>query len=422
MIQAAARCIRLPEESCGKENDGDQVVTGDWVAYEGGGEGVTEGYDKHPLMTAESEELDKKEYNARRSGGGAKHVMTAMEALNTMSRHLTVNKAQLFPTCRRPQKSELSLTAQEECDEWVRKSGVTIYEGLSQEERDAATRLVYTWRDVFVGDLLKIKTTDLIEHGIDLIPGAVPERSTTPLYSEAELRFANKLIPRMGQAGLIPRCDSIWVARTKFPPKPNKPAYQEGNLRMVHNYIPLNRYTMKSQYPCPRIDQIVHTVLKRNKRCFFYTDTADSYWAIPLRKSHYPLTALTTPCGQYCYTVMGQGLKGSAHTNSWFRDLVFGAIPEDRSNPKDIRAAFPSLMGDRGDVAFNGLIDDSYGAASTFARMLLFLHEEFLLRCIFGPVYLKPTKTFLFFPSLDFVGLEGSGSGLRPSLRKQNQI
>ena len=184
MIQAAARCIRLPEESCGKENDGREAVTGDWVAYEGAGEGVTEGYDKHPLMTAESEELEKKEYNARRSGGGAKHVMTAMEALDTMSRHLTVNKAQLFPTCRRPEKRELSLTAQEECDEWVRKSGMTIYEGLSQEERDAATRLVYTWRNVFVGDLPKIKTTDLLEHGIDLIPGAVPERSKTPLYSE----------------------------------------------------------------------------------------------------------------------------------------------------------------------------------------------------------------------------------------------
>ena len=226
----------------------------------------------------------------------------------------------------------------------------------------------------------------------------------------------------MEQAGLILRCVSIWAARTKFPPKPNPPANQEGNLRMVHNYIPLNCYTMKSQYPCPRIDQIVHMVLKRNKNCFFYTVAAHSYWAIPLRKADYPLTAFTTHWGQYCYTVMGQGLKGSAHTYSRFRDLVFGAIPEDRSDPDDIRPAFPPLMGDRGDIAFDGLIDDSYAGASSFSRMLRFLHEEFLRRCIFGPIYLKPIKTFLFFPSLEFVGLECSGTGLRPSLRKRDQI
>ena len=123
-----------------------------------------------------------------------------------------------------------------------------------------------------------------------------------PLYTEAELRFTNEVILRMEPAGLILRCDSIWVACTMFPPKPNPPANQEGNLRMVHNYIPLNCYTMKYHYPCPRIDQIVHTVLKWNKKCFFYTDVADSYWAIPLQEADYALKAFMTPWGQYVTT------------------------------------------------------------------------------------------------------------------------
>ena len=86
------------------------------------------------------------------------------------------------------------------------------------------------------------------------------------------------------------------------------------------------------------------------------------------------------------------------------------------------RYTFPPLMGDRGDIAFDGLIDASYGSAVSFAHLLRFLHEEFFPRCVFGPVYLKPSKTFLFFPSLEFVGLEGSGTGLRPSLRKRDQV
>jgi hypothetical protein len=224
--------------------------------------------------------------------------MPAVRALDIVSKHLAVNKARLFTTKRRPKLRTLSVEHPDVMERWVLEKGIRIFEGLNAEQRAAANRLVFTWRDVFESDLLKIRTTDLIEHVIDLMPGSELQWAKIPLYTEAELRFANKLIPKMEEAGLILRCDSIWVARTKFPPKPNRPANQEGNLCRVHNYIPLNRYTLKSQYPCPRIDQIVHIVLKRNKKCFFYTDATDSYWAIPLRKSDYPLTAFITPWGQ----------------------------------------------------------------------------------------------------------------------------
>ena len=94
---------------------------------------------------------------------------------------------------------------------------------------------------------------------------------------------------------MILKCDSIWAAWTKFSPKPNKQANKEDNLRMVHNYIPQNSYTLKSQYPCPSIDQIVHNVPKKDKKSFFYTGATDSYWAIPLRREDDLLTAFTTP-------------------------------------------------------------------------------------------------------------------------------
>ena len=186
--------------------------------------------------------------------------------------------------------------------------------------------------DVFESDLLWIRTTDLIARGIDLNADAIPSRSKVPLYTEAQLRFLNQLIPTMAERGLILRCDSTWVARTKFPPKPNRPGKQKDNLHMVHNYIPLNKHTLKSQYPCANIEQIVHTVLTNDKKCFFCTNATDSYWAIPLRKSEYTLTAFSTPNGQTCSTVMGKGLKGAAHTYARFWDLVFGPIPEDNQD------------------------------------------------------------------------------------------
>jgi hypothetical protein len=183
----------------------------------------------------------------------------------------------------------------------------------------------------------KIKRTDLIEHCIELTPRACPVKSKIPLYIEEERAFCNKLLPKMEEAGLIYRCDSEWGARTKFPRKPNSP-----ELRIVHNYIPLNRCSRKSQYPTPRIEQIVQTIYKAGKSIFFCTDATNSYWAIPLREKDWLLISFVTPSGQFCYGVMGEGLTGGTHTYSHYRDIVFGYIPEDvGADGKVIPGALP---------------------------------------------------------------------------------
>ena len=217
---------------------------------------------------------------------------------------------------------------------------------------------------MFETDLLRIHKTDLIEHAIILEPGAKPYRARIPLYTEEGINFCKRLLPKMEEAGLIIRSDSNWEARTKFPLKPRAETLpKESRLRMVHNLIPLNRVTEKSRYSCPRIEQIVYTVVKTGKRLFFTTDAANSYWAISVRPGDEPKLGFVTPYGMYCYNVMGQGFTGGRHTYSRFRNLVFGAIPEGFSAEDGVRkvlAGSELLIGDSGDVTFNGMIDDSY--------------------------------------------------------------
>jgi len=342
---------------------------------------------------------------------------------------LTRNKAQLFPTTRRPEmrnlisEDEISST---EVEEWFASTALQLGTSLSDTERERAKRLLYTWRDVFETDLLRIRRTDLIEHAIILEPGAKPYRARIPLYTEEEINFCKRLLPEMEKAGLIFRCDSDWGARTKFPLKPRAETLpKDSRLRMVHNFIPLNRVTEKSRYPCPRIEQIVYTVVKTGKRFFFTTDAANSYWAIPVRPGDEPKLGFVTPYGMYCYNVMGQGLTGGTHTYSRFRDLVFGAIPDglcEEDGIQKVLAGSESLIGDSGDIAFDGMIDDSYGSATTFEAMYQFLHTRFFPRCSWGPMYLKDSKSCFFSDSLSFVGLEAGPNGLRPSLRKRETV
>ena len=129
-----------------------------------------------------------------------------------------------------------------------------------------------------------------------------------------------------------------------------------------------------------------------------------------------------TPYGMYCYTVMGQGLTGGTHTYSRFRDLAFGNIPEGIGDDGEIIQGFPSIIGDRGNVAFDGMIDDSYGSTGTFDDMFNLLLYEFFPKCAWAPMYLKGPKCHFFERSLSLLGLEAGEDGIRPSLRKRTMI
>ena len=48
--------------------------------------------------------------------------------------------------------------------------------------------------------------------------------------------------------------------------------------------------------------------------------------------------------------------------------------------------------------------------------------NNFFPRCVWGPIYLKDSKSYFFCYSLDFVRLEGGPNRLRPSLRKRKEM
>ena len=102
MTQAAVQCEKVLSGIC-EEMEGDEGGDfSDQIGYEDT-EGIT------PLMTSESEELEKKEFWARNLLGETKlAAMPSIEALDIVSEHLTTNKAQLFLTQRRPEKREMS--------------------------------------------------------------------------------------------------------------------------------------------------------------------------------------------------------------------------------------------------------------------------------------------------------------------------
>ena len=98
------------------------------------------------------------------------------------------------------EEDEISFSAVEE---WFASTALQLGSRLTDSERERAKRLLYTWRDVFETDLLRIRKTDLIDHAIILEPGAKPYRARIFLYTEEEINFCKRLLPKMEEVGLI---------------------------------------------------------------------------------------------------------------------------------------------------------------------------------------------------------------------------
>lgn len=162
------------------------------------------------------------------------------------SSHLTFREVKNFPVKRRPILRALSDASEADIDAWFDKSHITIGEAAeTEDQRRQAKRLLYTWKDCFATSLLDMKPTDLVQHTIDLKPNARPVYSKIPRYTAKERAFAEVILPEMEKAGIIARIASDWGCRTKFPPQ--KPGSED--LRVVHNFIPLNEQTIKPQHP-----------------------------------------------------------------------------------------------------------------------------------------------------------------------------
>ena len=275
-------------------------------------------------------------------------------------------------------------------------------------------RLAYTWRDCFAKTVRDIKATDLIEHSIDLEPHARPIKGTLPKYTPQEREFANRIFPELEDAGIIVRRSSPWGARTKFPPK------KKGSelLRVVHNYKPVNSFTIKSAYPMHHLEEVVGLLIKPKYKVYFSSDASNGYWAIMTRPQDQNKTGFLTPNGQWVYLRMVQGLKRAPHTYSQFTDLVFGPLPpNDDGAPR-----MPTLIGDNGDVAFAAFMDDHGASATDYDTLFDFLHTRYFPRVAFGPVYLSGHKKQLFSGGLELLGFQGSEEGLRPSLKHREKI
>ncbi|CAI7846296.1 unnamed protein product [Closterium sp. NIES-54] len=100
---------------------------------------------------------------------------------------------------------------------------------------------------------------------------------------------------------------------------------KDGGFRMCIDYRALNRVTIKSHYPIPRVDELIDQL--RIARVFLKIDLRGGYHQIHVNPPDCPKTAFRTRHGSFEYTVMPFGLTNVPATfqmtmNEAFRPLL----------------------------------------------------------------------------------------------------
>ena len=154
-----------------------------------------------------------------------------------------------------------------------------------------------------------------IEHVIPLVPGAeaVPQRMYR--LAPAELTEVKSQVTDLLERGLIEPSTLAYGSPILFVKK------KTGELRMVVDYRPLNKLTVKNRFPLPRVDDLFDKL--HGAQYFSSLDAASGFHQILLRPKDRPKTAFRTPFGHYQFKVLPFGLTNAPATFQTVMNRLF---------------------------------------------------------------------------------------------------
>jgi transposase InsO family protein len=201
-----------------------------------------------------------------------------------------------------------------------------------------------------------------------------------------------KQVQELLEAGVIEKSDASYYSQILLVPKPGTNVW-----RMCVDYRNMNACTQPASWPIPNIDQMVRRIGLRKGKIFGTTDLAAGYHQAPVAKSSRIFTAFILWCGIYQFT-----------------RLPFG--------PKRAPSYFQKMMAS---VVLAGLLyficevylDDILVYGDTEDTFITNVRTLFVRLVKFG-ILLKPSKTYLGFREVEWVGKIVSSEGLQMSRKR----
>ena len=167
-------------------------------------------------------------------------------------------------------------------------------------------QLLQEFKDVLSGLPEGLPPSRAGDHHIRLEPDATPPASRIYPLSGAQLAELRAQLQELLERGFIRPSTSPFGAPILFVPK------KDGGWRLCIDYRALNRITVRTQHPFPKIDEMFEQL--HGSCVFSKLDLASGYHQIRMHDDSIEKTAFKTRYGHYEFTVMPFGLTNAPAT------------------------------------------------------------------------------------------------------------
>ena len=184
---------------------------------------------------------------------------------------------------------------------------LNIADDLDQSKREEILGILGKHERCFPRELpMRLPPERRVSHEIKVEEGAKPPSRPPFRMSSLELDELQRQLHDLLSHGFIEPSCSPYGAPVFFIKKP------DGSLRMVCDWRPLNKITVKVQACLPNIEDLFDTI--RGAKYFSRLDLKSGYHQVRVCDADVSKTAINTPFGQYQFRVMGFGLTNAPAT------------------------------------------------------------------------------------------------------------
>ena len=185
------------------------------------------------------------------------------------------------------------------------------------EARDALTRLLREYQDIFIQEGQPLGRTRLVEHEIDT--GEARPIKQRPRREPLGMQdVVKKEIHDMLDKDVIEPSSSAWASPVVLVRK------KDGSIRFCIDYRKLNDVSKKDAYPLPRIDDNLDALA--GAEWFSTLDLASGYWQVAMKESDREKTAFCTRYGLFQWKVMPFGLCNAPGTFEHLMERVLAGL------------------------------------------------------------------------------------------------
>ncbi|TYK01597.1 reverse transcriptase [Cucumis melo var. makuwa] len=177
-------------------------------------------------------------------------------------------------------------------------------------------RVLEKYRDVMPDSLPKsLPPRRMIDHEIELVPGAKPPAKNAYRMAPPELAELRKQLDELLNAGFIRPAKAPYGAPVLFQRK------KDGSLRLCIDYRALNKLTVRNKYPLPIITDLFDRL--HGAKYFSKLDLRSGYYQVRIAEGDEPKTTCVTRYGAFEFLVMPFGLTNAPATFCTLMNQVF---------------------------------------------------------------------------------------------------